>query len=486
MNMENWDIDEIIRDFRQSENNEMKDSYRPEPEQPPEPKKPPEPEYLPEPENLPEPERVPEPERRVGSPKGKTHVFRSILVNGMYSVLCLLCVLWAFFNLHPTGISANTVIAPAVPRESAAPIAPEATPEPVPFTAPPAPTEAPEAVFAETQPTPEPVPEKIRYTIPEDAVSGPVPNPESWSFAQLDSPERVEEVIAQAREYGLLEENEIMAFDPGAEFYRGSYEKPISCYLDETILAILWKENIDGVCCTFAEVKIADASQLRRKLTDDSFGSQNNVFASVLAKEANAVVAMNADFYAFRDFGISVYNRGLYRFNTDSYTGQYQKYNCIDTLFINSKGDFLYKRRLEQDTVESIQQFIWDNDILFSIAFGPVLVENGEPIPCDWYPAGEVNEGYSRAGIGQMGERHYLYMAVSHGDTAARWTVTQFAKHFAEKPVITAYNLDGGQTGEVLAYPFYDDPYNHVDRGAERIVSDIIYFATAIPEGAAE
>ena len=190
MNMENWDIDEIIRDFRQSENNEMKDSYRPEPEQPPEPKKPPEPEYLPEPENLPEPERVPEPERRVGSPKGKTHVFRSILVNGMYSVLCLLCVLWAFFNLHPTGISANTVIAPGVPRESAAPIAPEATPEPVPFTAPPAPTEAPEAVFAETQPTPEPVPEKIRYTIPEDAVSGPVPNPESWSFAQLDSPER--------------------------------------------------------------------------------------------------------------------------------------------------------------------------------------------------------------------------------------------------------------------------------------------------------
>jgi len=95
MNMENWDIDEIIRDFRQSENNEMKDSYRPEPEQPPEPKKPPEPEYLPEPENLPEPERVPEPERRVGSPKGKTHVFRSTA----YTAHCACCVCFGPFSI---------------------------------------------------------------------------------------------------------------------------------------------------------------------------------------------------------------------------------------------------------------------------------------------------------------------------------------------------------------------------------------------------
>ena len=54
---------------------------------------------------------------------------------------------------------------------------------------------------------------------------------------------------------------------------------------------------------------------------------------------------------------------------------------------------------------------------------------------------------------------------------------------FAEEPVITAYCLDGGQTGEVV---FRGEPYNHVDFGAERNVSDIIYFATAVSEGVTE
>ena len=43
----------------------------------------------------------------------------------------------------------------------------------------------------------------------------------------------------------------------------------------------------------------------------------------------------------------------------------------------------------------------------------------------------------------------------------------------------TAYCLDGGQTGEVV---FRGEPYNYIDFGSERLVSDIIYFATAIPE----
>ena len=189
---------------------------------------------------------------------------------------------------------------------------------------------------------------------------------------------------------------------------------------------------------------------------------------------------MNADYYKFRDFGISVYNRDLYRFNTDTYTGQYRKYNCFDTLFVDSNGDFHYKRVLEENSVESIRKYLEENDIVFSLAFGPILVEDGEPVFCNWYPAGEIDKGYSRAGIGQMGERHYLYMSLNHGDKSARWTVNQFAEHFAEKPVVTAYCLDGGQTGEVV---FRGEPYNHVDFGAERNVSDIIYFATAVPEG---
>ena len=140
----------------------------------------------------------------------------------------------------------------------------------------------------------------------------------------------------------------------------------------------------------------------------------------------------------------------------------------------------MYKRLGEENTWESIQQFIWDYDILFTIAFGPVLVENGQPLVCDWYPVGEIDKGYSRAGIGQVDQLHYLYMSLNHSpEKEARWTVNTFAQHFAEKGVITAYCLDGGQTGEVV---FQGEPYNYIDFNKERQVSDILYFATALPE----
>jgi exopolysaccharide biosynthesis protein len=146
---------------------------------------------------------------------------------------------------------------------------------------------------------------------------------------------------------------------------------------------------------------------------------------------------------------------------------------------VDSKGNFLYKPIGEVNTEESIREYIAENDILFSVAFGPVLVENGEARECTWYPLGEAFDLYSRAGIGMVDDCHYLYMSLNHGSQPARWTVNEFAKHFAEKPVRTAYCMDGGQTGQVV---FRNTPYSYMDWGEERVVSDILYFVTAIPE----
>ncbi len=314
--------------------------------------------------------------------------------------------------------------------------------------------------------------------LPEDAAAGPLPDPACYGSVPVDRAEEILAVIQRARDSGLLSEDETVAFDPYVNFYRGLYARDIEYYLDDTILAILWKEEIDGKSCSFAEVKIADASQFRRKLADDVYNSDREYFATVMAAETNAVVAVNADFYRHRDFGILAWNRELWRFNTQYYAEGYSLYNCVDTLFVTSSGDFMYKRLGEENSPESIRAFMRENDILFSVAFGPVLVENGEAIPCGWYPVGEVGQGYSRAGIGQMGPLHYLYMSLNHGSHEARWNVTQFAQHFAEKPVLTAYCLDGGQTGEVV---FRGQPYNYIDFGVERTVSDILWFATAVP-----
>ena len=316
------------------------------------------------------------------------------------------------------------------------------------------------------------------YTIPEDALVAPLPVYDNYGALEVENAADLMPVIQRARDSGLLGEDEIVAFNPEANFYHGYHSRNIEYYLDDTIMVILWKENIEGKCCSFAEVKIADASQFRRKLAGDTYDYPHEYFASELGEEVNAVVTMNADYYHPRKYGIVIWNRELQRFGTESVINGCSQYNVVDTLYITSSGDFLYHRQGEETTPEDVMDFARDKDVLFSLAFGPVLVLDGEAVECRWYPMGEVHEGYSRAGIGQMGERHYLYMSLNHGNQEARWTVNQFAQHFAEKPVQTAYCLDGGQTGEIY---FCGSVYNYMDFGVERKVSDIIYFATAIP-----
>lgn len=398
-------------------------------------------------------------------------------------LLFALCLCFSALNLHPT---ISTSSGRASQQTAVQPVAVTPAPvEPTPAALEPAPTLPPENPAVVPEVTPEPTPEPVHYTIPEGALVAPAPRMEDYGSAPVDDPAPVLAVIQQARESGLVAPDEQTVFERNTssgthEFYRGAQAKDILYYRDDTILVILWKEQIDGNSVTFTEVKIADGSQLRRKFTEDTFGSYNSDYASQLAAATNAVVAMNADYYLFRDFGMVAYNRELFRFNTGSYDGTYSKYNCVDTLFVTAGGDFLYKRLGEQNTWDSIQQFIWDNDVVFSVAFGPVLVENGQALPCDWYPVGEVNSGYSRAGIGQVDKLHYLYLSLNHSnEKEARWTVSTFAQHFAEQGVQTAYCLDGGQTGEVV---FRGEPYNHIDFGSERLVSDILYFATALPE----
>ncbi|MBR0160874.1 MAG: phosphodiester glycosidase family protein [Oscillospiraceae bacterium] len=314
------------------------------------------------------------------------------------------------------------------------------------------------------------------YSIPEGETVAPKPQESNFGSVSPENAAQVMDVIQQARDSGLLEGQEVI-FNPELNFRK---DTNIQYYCDETILTIVWKEIIDGNTVTCCEVKIADASQFRRKFVDDSFGSSNKLFATSLAASTNAVVAMNADFYMFRDFGIVVYDRELYRFGENVYTGNYMKYNCTDTLFITDTGDFLFWHRLQQATPDEMRALIADNNILFSIAFGPILVENGELTPCDWYPAGEIDRGYSRAGIGQKDHLHYFYMSLNHSpEKEARWTVNQFGARMYERGLQQAYCLDGGQTSEIV---WRGAPFNYIDFGGEREVSDIIYFATAVPK----
>ena len=310
-------------------------------------------------------------------------------------------------------------------------------------------------------------------------VTWKAPKPDPMAYQESYTAKDMLSVIEEARASGLLREDERIVFSLNADFYPNTL---LHSYCDDSILVLCWKELIEGRVCSCCEIKIADASQFRRKLSQDTYGSPVKDYATELAAQTNAVVAMNADLYLQRDLGITVYNRDVYRFNEWFYTGKYNQYNCVDTLLIDTSGDFHFMKMGERRTLEDVQRYVKENDILFSIAFGPILVENGELRQLDWYPLGEINDQYSRAGFAQCGPLHYFYMTASHSEkNTPVCTINEFARLMHSKGVENAYAFDGGQTGELV---FDGEPYNHIDFGAERTVSDIICFTTAITPGA--
>ena len=302
------------------------------------------------------------------------------------------------------------------------------------------------------------------YKIDDNALAGQTPNPAN--YGSTTDPAVVQQVIDSAA--GLLE-GQSLAWDPNTELYPGSQ---IEYYYDETILAISWKELIDNRVCTFAEIKIADGSQLRRMLAGNSYGSDVQYYPTEMAAMANAVVAISGDFYTYRQLGITVYQRQLYRFAPKS----------VDTCFFTSGGDMLFSRAGEMTNEDEAKQYVADNDVSFAVAFGPVMVENGQAVECTSYPIGEVNKTYSRTAIGMRDTLHYILMTVNYEDNhSVAATLNEATGFILSKGVVKAYALDGGQTSTMV---MNNHTVNRPDWGNERTQSDIIYFATALPEEA--
>ena len=302
------------------------------------------------------------------------------------------------------------------------------------------------------------------YEIADPNGPAPVPNPECYGVA--DDPKELQWLIEEARK--VLEEQELH-FSTDIEIFPDSQ---IHYYLDDTILAITWKQKVENTAFTFAEVKLMHPSQFRRHLSGEEFGSGMLSLTSEMSQSVNAVVGCSGDYYSYRRRGLTI---------VDGVAKKFVK-GLPDTCYINGEGDLILERDQEFADIEAVQAYADENDIRFSLSFGPILVKDGENVCPKSYDLGEVKERYSRAAICQMDKLHYLYIAAGMDvDTYGLMTMRTFSKHVAETGCRQAYALDGGQTTTIV---LNNEVINHVNYGSERRISDIIYFATAIPEGA--
>ena len=299
-----------------------------------------------------------------------------------------------------------------------------------------------------------------RYWISADADRAPKPNKEN--YGRTTDPEEIRLVIQEAE---TLLDGQNMYFDPNVQTLPGT---DIRYYRDDTILCVTWKQEINNTAYSFSEVKIADPSQIRRYFSEGEYGSGKLVYPTEMANSVNSVCAISGDYYMFRNAGVIVYKGEVCRVNSG-----------VHTCYVDENGDMLFTTMNEQFDMESAQRFVDDNHILFSVAFGPILVEDRQKYAFGGYGLGEVGENYARAAICQMDTLHYLLVnATGEPECPVYPTMYAFQDVIASTGCKSAYALDGGQTAAMM---MNGELINSVFGGYQRKISDIVYFATALP-----
>lgn len=299
------------------------------------------------------------------------------------------------------------------------------------------------------------------YWLSDSDLIAPKPNPENYG-----SSADATELQALIDEASALLDGQDLLFDVNTPRYLDS---AVDYYYDPTILALTWKQLIGDTIYCFSEIKIADASQFRRFMSDGQFLSDSRYVTSEMAASVNAVVATNADYYAMRHYGMIINNGELLR----------DEGFWMDTCVIDKNGDIHFVEQAEIQDRQEMLDYIEENGIRFSLAFGPILVKDGEMCKVKIeYPVGEAKSANARLALCQMDELHYLFVLASIEPPYEKGILlTEFAEVLEDLGCKMAYNLDGGRSATLI---MNNELKNFI---YERPVSDIIYFATAIPNG---
>lgn len=280
---------------------------------------------------------------------------------------------------------------------------------------------------------------------------------------------------------------------PGPAPAREAFLSPTE-YEDESISVKLYSGRYADTDYFYAHIKITHPSQLRAAPAGllaspertFSFITENR--GTLIAKAANAVIAINGDYYTNSDRCHVVLRQGRQIRNFANGTA--------DVLAVDVNGDFsVLKNCTKQDYKNYYEQM--GSQLYNVFTFGPLLVENGESVIPMGYNDSSIGsqKQTQRAAIAQLGPLEYMIIATngpqSNGNKGM--IIEDFAhvcemagKELNENGCRIAYNLDGGGSATLVFWgespdngQFKPMRVNSTDI-SERHLSDMIYFATLV------
>lgn len=233
-------------------------------------------------------------------------------------------------------------------------------------------------------------------------------------------------------------------------------------YRDENISVELSEYRVNDTTIHVADIKLDDISCLKTAFAYDMYGRNIKAETSEIAREHDAIMAINGDFYGARNTGYVIRQGTLYR----------SKSSGNEDLVIYRDGSFEIIDENAISAQELLEKGAWN-----ILSFGPALLIDGEIAVTSDEEVGKAMASNPRTAMGIIEEGHYL-MVVSDGRTrqSEGLSLRELAQFMQELGVETAYNLDGGGSSTMV---FMGDVINNPTTGGQRIsersVSDIIY-----------
>jgi exopolysaccharide biosynthesis protein len=235
-----------------------------------------------------------------------------------------------------------------------------------------------------------------------------------------------------------------------------------------TVRQLIKGSGSDRVTCFVADIATLDATLIRAALAQDKYGTNIIERPSVMAQAKRAVLAINGDYYGFRDTGIVVRNGVAYR---DAGVRQ--------GLAMYRDGSLT----LYDETATTARQLVADG-VWHTLSFGPGMVSGGrviagiDSVEIDTNVGNHSIQGTQpRTGLGLTGDRHLVWVVVDGRSSgySRGMTLPEFAQLFADLGAQVAYNLDGGGSSTMW---FNGSLVNNpLGKGTERGTSDILYVA---------
>lgn len=248
-------------------------------------------------------------------------------------------------------------------------------------------------------------------------------------------------------------------------------------YRDESIHVVVERFEYRYVDCIQATIKIVDPSQIRTAKSSSRYDDQEMIKATLMSKKANAVLAVNGDFFKQHVFGYTIRQEYPVRKRLrENASGKY------DVLMIDSMGDFHAVRKATEESAQAKEDELaaQGRSVVNSFTFGPALIVDGEKQEFDQWQW-QAGDKAQRIAVAQVDELTYMiFQCYGATNPPAGLTLDSFANMMLSRcdHIRVGYNLDGGGSANVI---FGGKKLN--ENRDVRQICDILYFASIDTSG---